>query len=105
MSKLAERLMIAISLSEGAGMPVTATVKNEAAMLDKAIDAIEAALDAERWVSVEKRLPTVFEDVIVINVYGRIDVGYWGGKYWFQRREHPDYTVTHWRPLPKFEVG
>ena len=81
----------------------------------KAIEAIDiaiAALERDRWISVEEKLPIVNERVLAcVNILGKPsawDAVRWNGEEWEAEAEAMydywttiDYPVTHWMPLPE----
>lgn len=61
--------------------------------------------DAQRWISVEERLPEDYEDVVIIMRNGasswyRVAYREYGGWSFGGGRRAPD-EVTHWMPLPE----
>jgi len=87
----------------------------------EALDLAIAAIERDRWISVEERLPERGIKVLVYGV-GNID-GFWGDqviaiaeRFLFKflpssegteewsspwRYFHTDYKITHWQPLPE----
>ena len=76
-----------------------------AAALDMAI----AALEQDRWISVEERLPNKYEEVLICtDEYGKSLMGFattaiWEGNIWLEAwtKKETIWAVTHWRPLPE----
>lgn len=63
-----------------------------------------------KWVSVNKRLPDIFVDVLVYNPFNEVSImiafrekGDNGGWRWNSQMAYPNelVDVTHWMPLPK----
>ncbi len=79
-----------------------------------AIEKIESALDAERWVSVKERLPDDCDEVYahIVDKFTSVEpfeaVMYEDAGRWHHAHGPlltSEFAVTHWRPLPQFEVG
>ena len=54
------------------------------------------------WIPVKERLPKVDRCLLMCNVNGCIDVGWWSGKRWLTGFSHADNVddVIAWQPLP-----
>jgi len=90
-------------------------------LTDETVEHIIAALERDRWISVEERLPEINTSVLVYAI-GNAD-GFWGehvtviaDRFLFKffpsskgeeewsspwQYFHTDYKITHWKPLPE----
>jgi len=63
------------------------------------LGAYAEALERERWIPVEERLPEEHEDVLAWTGTG-IWVASWFGSRWYTSSSAKALYVTHWQPLP-----
>jgi len=81
-------------------------------LTDETVEHIISALERDRWISVEEKLPIVNERVLAcVNILGKPsawDAVRWNGEEWEAEAEAMydywttiDYPVTHWMPLPE----
>ena len=55
-----------------------------------------------KWISVDEKLPELFEDVLMYDSYG-VMVGCMNSslEFWRYDETSPEIAVTHWMPLPE----
>ena len=70
--------------------------------LDAAIDALDAADKAQRWIPVSERLPEEYKekDVLTYDSLGNIE-GFEADNINLWNEHHIDQQITHWQPLPQ----
>lgn len=58
------------------------------------------------WISVKERLPNNDENIFYTNhLSGALGVGFYVDEKWYQAYTGDDiYGITHWMPIPKFNV-
>lgn len=76
------------------------------AIYKSCLDAMEEYANQDKWISVEKEMPSMDEVVIGTHSTDKwVTNVYWNGISWFNEFEDIEYSVpcypTHWQPLPK----
>ena len=66
------------------------------------VDLAIAALERDRWISVEERLPEPGSIVLCRFKNGKFAVCFWGNWKWQDIYNYSEYLdITHWMPLPE----